>query len=178
MGSNLRPSNWTKVVGEDFLARAFELARRYAPEGTKLYYNDYSTDSPAKRPKIVKLLSSLIPEGNIDGYGFQMHHKVGTSMPNITRSVEEIAKLGLRLRVSELDVGAGGNTEKDFVKQADKYAEIMKLLIRYADQFEAVQVWGLTDTMSWRSSEFPLLFDGKFNPKPAFYAVAGAIEEK
>ena len=93
-------------------------------------------------------------------------------MKDITTCVERIAALGLRLRVSELDIGASSNTEKAFTAQAQKYAAVMKLLIRFSDQFEAVQVWGLNDQMSWRSREYPLLFDGNCNPKPAFWAVA------
>lgn len=169
----LRKSNWLTVVGEDYPSRAFEFARKYAPEGTLLYYNDYSTAYPGKRAGIVRLLNTLIPEGNIDGYGFQMHHSAGEpSMEMITKAVEEIAGLGLKLRVSELDVGVSGSSETSFMKQAEKYADIMKLMLRFSDQTEAVQVWGLTDTMSWRAREYPLLFDGKRNPKPAFYAVA------
>jgi endo-1,4-beta-xylanase len=47
----------------------------------------------------------------------------------------------------------------------------MKILLGHSDQVEAVQVWGVTDQMSWRSREYPLLFDAKMNPKPAFFAV-------
>ena len=119
------------------------------------------------------LLKSLMEDGNIDGYGFQMHHGLGQpSMQQITDSVERIAALGLRLRVSELDITVGSNTEDSFTRQAQKYAEIMRLLLAHADQFEAVQVWGLTDNMSWRASQYPLLFDAHRNPKPAFWAVA------
>ena len=173
-GTNaLRHSNWYNVVGEDFVARAFELARKYAPEGTLLYYNDYNTAIPGKLAGIMKLLNSLIEEGNIDGYGFQMHHSVGyPGMELILGCVSKIADLGLRLRVSELDIGVDNNSESSFTKQADKYARIMKLLIKYADQVEAVQVWGLTDAMSWRAANYPLLFDAAMNPKPAFFAVA------
>ena len=173
-GSNwLRNSNWRKIVGEDYPNRAYEYARKYAPEGTLLYYNDYNTSSPGKLNGIVKLLNSLIPEGNIDGYGFQMHHGVGfPSIDMIRTAVERIAALNIRLRVSELDVTVDNNTEASFNKQAKYYAEVMKILIAHSDQFEAVQVWGLTDLMSWRGSQFPLLFDGAGNPKPAFWAVA------
>lgn len=169
----LRASPWLRVVGEDYLARAFEFARKYAPEGTLLYYNDYNTAYFGKQNGIVKLLEALMAEGNIDGYGFQMHHGLGQpSMQQITDSVERIAALGLRLRVSELDITVGSNTEDSFTRQAQKYAEIMRLLLAHADQFEAVQVWGLTDNMSWRASQYPLLFDAHRNPKPAFWAVA------
>ena len=54
----------------------------------------------------------------------------------------------------------------------------MKIVIAHSDQFEAVQVWGLTDSMSWRGSQFPLLFDGRGNPKPAFWAVADPASVK
>jgi len=48
----------------------------------------------------------------------------------------------------------------------------MKLAIAHADQFEAVQIWGLSDNLSWRASQYPLLFNANRNPKPAFWAVA------
>ncbi|MBR6707195.1 MAG: endo-1,4-beta-xylanase, partial [Clostridia bacterium] len=169
----LRNSNWLKVVGDDFPNRAFEYARRYAPEGTLLYYNDYNTAMTGKLKGIVRLLNTLIPDGNIDGYGFQMHHRVGSpTLQQIRTSVDTIAALGLRLRVSELDVGVSNNNETSFKNQAKFYASIMKILNIYSEQVEAVQVWGLTDSMSWRRKEFPLLFDSQGNPKPAFWAVA------
>ena len=173
-GTNwLRKSNWLTVVGEDYPNRAYEIARKYAPEGTLLYYNDYNTAIAGKLKGIVRLLNSLIPEGNIDGYGFQMHHAATyPSIPQLRTAVETIAALGLRLRVSELDVTVGNNSEASFTMQAKYYADVMKIILDHADQFEAVQVWGLTDPMSWRGSQFPLLFDGNGNPKPAFWAVA------
>lgn len=173
-GSNwLRNSNWRKIIGDDYPNYAYAYARKYAPADVKLYYNDYNTALPAKLKGIVRLLNTLIPEGNIDGYGFQMHHNVSfPSIQQIKTAVETIAALNLRLRVSELDVTVSNNSEASFKKQAQYYADVMKILIAHADQFEAVQVWGLTDMMSWRGSQFPLLFDGKGNPKPAFWAVA------
>ena len=173
----LRSSPWLDTVGEDYLARAFELARKYAPEGTLLYYNDYNTAFLVKQNGIVKLLESLIAEGNIDGYGFQMHHAVATpTLAQITASVERIAALDLRLRVSELDVTVGDNGVDSFTRQAELYGGIMELVKRYADRFEAVQVWGITDNTSWRASQYPLLFDAHRNPKPAFWAVVQAGE--
>ena len=169
----LRESHWLSVVGEDYPNRAFELARKYAPEGTLLYYNDYNTAVPGKQRGILSLLNSLIPEGNIDGYGFQMHHGIDfPSAAQIRTAVDNVAKLDLRLRVSELDVRTDGNSESAFRRQAKYYADVMQILIDRSDRFEAVQVWGITDLMSWQSSYYPLLFDAHGNPKPAFWAVA------
>ena len=174
----LRKSNWYDIVGEDYVERAFELARRYAPEGTLLYYNDYNTAYPGKLKGILALLEKLIEEGNIDGYGFQMHHRVlEPGMTMLTNAVKAVAALNLRLRVSELDVGIKTYSEESLEKQAKKYAAVMRLMLQYADQTEAVQVWGLTDSMSYRSYEYPLLFDAKCKPKPAFQAVADPENE-
>ena len=88
--------------------------------------------------------------------------------------MEKIAGLGIKLRVSEMDIGITKYTESGLKAQADKYRAMMELMLRFADQTEAVQVWGVTDTMSWRSQSYPLLFDRAMNPKPAFYAVLEA----
>lgn len=174
----LRASNWTKVVGDDFVARAFEIARKYAPEGTLLYYNDYNTALEPKQTGIMNLLNGLIEEGNIDGYGFQMHHDVSfPSIAQIRKSVERVAATGLKLRVSELDVTVKSATDEAFEKQAAYYADVMKIILDYADQMEAVQVWGVTDDLSWRASQYPLLFDAAAQPKAAFWAVVQAKEE-
>ena len=122
---------------------------------------------------IEKLLKSIMAEGNIDGYGFQMHHSFTfPSIQQIQTAVDTIARLGIRLRVSELDVGISNNSASSLKKQAKYYAEVMKILVGHNEQFEAVQVWGLNDVMSWRSKDYPLLFDGSGTPKPAFWAVA------
>ena len=168
-------SKWTQVIGEDFISYAFAYARKYAAEGVLLYYNDYNTAYTGKLYGIVKLLNQLIPEGNIDGYGFQMHHSTGQpSNALITAAVEKIAGLGIKLRVSEMDIGITKYTDTGLQAQADKYRAMMELMLRFADQTEAVQVWGVTDNMSWRSQSYPLLFDRSLNPKPAFYAVLEA----
>ena len=171
--SNLRGSNWLKVIGQDYPARAFEYARKYAPEGTLLFYNDYNTTMEPKQTGIVNLLKTLIAEGNIDGYGFQMHIDADNpSNAKIENAVKRIAALGLKLRVSEMDVGIPNNSEASLANQAKKYADVMRILEQCADQLVAVQVWGVSDNVSWRSAKYPLLFDKNLQPKPAFWAVA------
>lgn len=165
----LRESNWTKVVGEDFVNRAFEIARKYAPEDTRLFYNDYNTPDPMKLAGIVRLLESLVADGNIDGYGLQGHYGSTTPLPSrIRAAMEQISALGLRLRISELDVAISDNSDVQQLTQAYRYKALFEIFLAYADQLDAVQVWGVTDDLSWKASEYPLLFDSKARPKPAF----------
>ena len=175
----LRESNWTKVVGQDFVNRAFEYARKYAREDMILCYNDYNTPQEPKLTGICNLLDSLIADGNIDGYGFQCHFSYNDPMIQTVRNaVEKIAAKGIKLRVSELDVGVTADTRQNQNLQAAYYKELFQLFMDHADQMEAVQVWGLTDDRSWRSEKFPLLFNKQMEPKPAFFAVVEAATEK
>ena len=168
----LRESKWYTIVGEDYVARAFEIARKHAPEGVLLFYNDYNTAILGKQNGIYKLVEQLMAEGNIDGYGFQMHHDIKfPSVQQIEASVKRFADTGLLLRVSELDITVPDDSEVSFARQAKMYGDIMKILAQYKDQMLAVQVWGVSDNLSWRASQYPLLFDGESNPKPAFWAL-------
>ncbi len=175
----LRNSLWAQVVGEDFIHRAFEFARKYAGEGTLLFYNDYNTDASYKQLGILRLVDSLIEDGTIDGYGFQSHYSVDyPTFERIQIAWTNFATRNLKdgspllLRVSELDVGIKENSEELLARQAKMYDKLFNLIYtKYADRLIAVQVWGSVDDLSWRADEYPLLFDSKSQPKPAFDAI-------
>jgi len=63
-------------------------------------------------------------------------------------------------------------------KLAVAYANLFKLFLKYKDNISRVTFWGVNDGQSWLNgfpvrgrTNYPLLFDRQFNPKPAFYAV-------
>lgn len=171
-GGKLRQSNWTEVVGGDFIERAFEIARKYAPEGTLLVYNDYNTATEPKLTGICDLLDRLVAEGNIDCYGFQAHLSESTPVPSKMRAaMERITAKGLKLRVSELDITISQSSDVFFKMQANRYKAIMEVFLEFKDSIEAVQVWGVCDDLSWHASQYPLLFDKYCQPKPAFDAL-------
>jgi endo-1,4-beta-xylanase len=168
----LRQSNWTNVVGDDFVLQAFRFARKYAPEGTLLFYNDYSTPYQPKLNGILKLLDELIAEDLADGYGMQCHYQMTTpTVSQVSAAIEKIVAKGLLIRVSEMDILVDGNTDALFAQQANRYAELMKVFLQYSDSILAVQTWGTLDNHSWKSDHYPLLFNKDLTPKPAFYAL-------
>jgi endo-1,4-beta-xylanase len=172
----MRASNWTKVAGEDFVLQAFRFARKYAPEGVKLYYNDYSTPYEPKLTGILSLLAPLVQEGTIDGYGFQCHYQLNTpGLRQLQNAMDKVIALGLPLRMSEMDILIDKNSEENLQLQARRYGAILELFRTYKDHIEAVHTWGVTDNLSWKASQFPLLFDGQGKPKPAFYAVVDPL---
>ena len=44
----LRNSPWRKIIGDDYIAKAFEFAHEADPQA-ELYYNDYALENEAKR---------------------------------------------------------------------------------------------------------------------------------
>jgi len=172
----LRESTWTRIVGQDFVNQAFSFARKHAPRGMALYYNDYSTPYQPKLDGILRLLASLQEEGSIDGHGFQCHYHLHTpSMEQLKTAMDKVIALGLRLRMSEMDILVDAASDENFERQAKRYGEILALFRDYAEHIDAVHTWGVTDNYSWKASQFPLLFDGQGQPKPAFYAVAEPV---
>ncbi len=61
---------------------------------------------------------------------------------------------------------------------AKRYADIFNIFMKHHDVLERVTFWGIHDGYSWKNNwpirgrtNYPLLFDRNYQPKPAFYAV-------
>lgn len=191
---NLRPSNWSRIVGPEFLTLAFKYAREADPD-VKLYYNDYNIEQGAvadtgKHKASMALLKRLIKDGApIDGVGIQGHWHLDTNLADVEKAIENYASLGLKVSITELDVtatgtnsgampGAGGGRRgqatvgpEGFKQQAAVYAKLFDIFNRHADVVERVTFWGISDRRSWRSGQLPLVFDRELQPKPAFEAL-------
>jgi GH35 family endo-1,4-beta-xylanase len=55
----LRETPWRAIIGDDYIARAFEFAHRADPEAV-LYYNDFNLYKPQKRAGAVTLVRQLL----------------------------------------------------------------------------------------------------------------------
>ena len=169
--------NWYKTVGPDYVEKAFEYARRYARPDVLLCYNDYSTPYYPKLNGILNLLETLVAQGNIDCYGFQAHYESGQpGVSAVENAIRKIIALGLRLRVSEMDIKINTDGPASLQAQAKMYKELMDLFVRYDRFFIAVQTWGGTDDVSWLNGKYPLPFGPYGRPKPAFWAMVGQEE--
>jgi endo-1,4-beta-xylanase len=194
-GTNiLRSSLWTQIVGDDFIAKAFQYAHEADPDAI-LRYNDYGLENPAKRRKLISLIKSLqeqkIP---VMAIGSQTHINVNTTFDAIDRELTEIETLGLPIHITELDVnsaqggqrGMGGDlanvgaaTQGGIVSEADRrqteaYAGLFRALVKHKKSVKVVTFWGVNDGVSWLRNARPLLFDANDQPKPAFSAVIRA----
>lgn len=172
----LRQSPWMKIIGEDYLAKAFEFAHEADPKA-QLYYNDYSLENEAKRNGAIELIKKLKALGvPIVAVGLQGHDKM--DWPTVEQqdaTITAFAKLGIKVNITELDIdvlppaaqnrGADitlnvelqaklnpyANGLPDSVQQAlaKRYADLFGVFVRHRDVIERVTFWGVTDGDSW-----------------------------
>lgn len=175
----MRQSLWYKTVGEDYIQKAFEFARKYAPEGVKLFYNDYNSFQKKKQEDILAFLKPIAEAGNIDGVGMQSH--VGTWM-NINEYANALQRyhdeLGVEINITELDIGAdkSDNWEE---KQGKCFGDFMAKIIELRKSgvpITSLTLWGISDSLSWKASDRPLVFRDDLSRKPAFDAMIDAAK--
>lgn len=190
-----RPTQWYKLLGEEYIAKAFEYAHETDPDAL-LFYNDFDTEKPAKRDHIYTMLKGLLAKGvPIHGVGLQGHWSIYDDLTavGLSESIERFASLGLAVQITELDVSvypkdwnrrqrrASDTTaftpEKEQL-QADKYKMIFEVLRKHKAQVSGVTFWNISDRHSWLDTfpikgrkDFPLLFDQEYKPKKAFWEV-------
>lgn len=172
-------SGWTQIWGDNsFIETAFTFARKYAPKGCKLYYNDFNEYMTQKMDAIIAMAEDLKAKGLIDGIGMQSHLDVRSgsdAFPSVSMyeaAVAKYAETGLDIQITELDATVN---DENFEAQATYYKGIMDVAVKYAKHISAVVIWGTTDDRSWRSSKTPLLFNGDFTAKPAYYEIVKGI---
>lgn len=169
-------SAWVKVYGDQsYIPLAFEFAKKYAPAGCKLFYNDYNEYSPNKQAYIISdILKPLIEKDLIDGVGMQSHISMSYPSIDLYRSaMQQYADLGLEIQVTELDISEKSNAYADQLALAQRYQDVFKMYKEMKDSgvnLSAVVIWGITDSTSWIGG-YPLLFDKDYQAKPSYYAV-------
>jgi endo-1,4-beta-xylanase len=191
-------SRWVRVLGVDFIAKAFEYAHEADPDAI-LRYNDYSIENPAKRKRLVMLIKYLQSRNvPVMAIGSQTHANLVWPEPDLEDDfLTEVSRLGLPVHISELDVngsragqknqsaditpngqdsGGGQPVASDEIRMAQQYENLFKVFLKHRDTVKLVTFWGVTDADSWRRSGHPLLFDGNWQPKLAFHAVINTAE--
>ncbi|MCR5729754.1 MAG: endo-1,4-beta-xylanase [Ruminococcus sp.] len=184
--SGSEKSAWVQVFGDNsFIEPAFTFARKYAPKGCKLYYNDYN-EYMSKIDTIISMAKELNAKGVLDGIGLQSHldarDKSTSAFPTVDmydKALDKYAATGLDIQITELDATVDQNDPSKYIDyQQEYYKGIMDSIVKHKDAISAVVFWGVTDDASWRAKQLPLLFDANYKAKPAYYGVVGDREEK
>jgi endo-1,4-beta-xylanase len=179
-GSALRDTVFRQKLGDRYIADAFRTARAADPSAL-LFYNDYGGEgSGVKSDRIYALLQELLANGvPIDGVGLQMHIGAGSRPSDgaIAANMRRLAALGLIVHISEMDVrinGIAGSEPMRLEAQRTTYQDVVRVCV-LEPRCEAVTFWGFTDAHTWLSGDRPLLFDTRYQPKPAYDGVLEAL---
>ncbi|MGD0253503.1 MAG: endo-1,4-beta-xylanase [Verrucomicrobiota bacterium] len=175
-GGRLRQSPWLKIIGEDYIAKAFEFAHEADPKA-QLYYNDYLLENTSKRLGAIALIKKLQSQGiPIAGVGLQGHYKLNwPSTTQLDETIEAFSKLGVKVDITELDMdmlppatrSQAADITMNFALQAklnpytnglpesvqqniaQRYADLFAVLVKHHKDVNRVTFWGVTDADSW-----------------------------
>ncbi|UWZ84488.1 endo-1,4-beta-xylanase [Occallatibacter riparius] len=171
----LRQSPWMKIIGEDYIVKAFQYTHEADPS-VQLTYNDYNLETPAKRKGAIEIVKKLKAAGvPVAIVGNQAHlHLDGATAADEDAMVTELAAAGVKVAITELDIdvlpSAWGHTAdvslnikenpklnpypnglpEDVQQQlAKRYADLFAVWWKHRDAVTRVTLWGVTDAGSW-----------------------------
>lgn len=198
-GSN---SMWWRVYkSNEFIINAFKYANKYAPKNVELYYNDFGETDNTKCEGIVKLINDVkSADGTrLDAFGMQAHYNVdGFSAAQFKSVAKKYAQAAGKVQLTELDFkasstydGTAATKESEYTKMAychKNLYEAIKALKKEGANVSGITVWGVIEPNSWLhsqsnlgggasgSAQCPLLFDGNYKAKPAYWAYVDATK--
>ena len=197
-------SSWWHVYeSNEFIINAFKYANKYAPENVELYYNDFGETDNTKSEGIVKLINDVkSADGTrLDAFGMQAHYNVdGFSAAQFKSVAKKYAAAAGKVQLTELDFkasstydGTAATKESEYTKMAychKNLYEAIKALKKEGTNVSGLTVWGVIEPNSWLhsqsdlgggasgSAQCPLLFDGNYKAKPAYWAYVDASQLK
>ena len=195
-------SSWWHVYeSNEFIINAFKYANKYAPKDVELYYNDFGETDNTKCEGIVKLINDVkSAEGTrLDALGMQAHYNVdGFSAAQFKSVAKKYAAAAGKVQLTELDFkasstydGTAATKESEYTKMAychKNLYEAIKALKKEGTNVSGLTVWGVIEPNSWLhsqsnlgggasgSAQCPLLFDGNYKAKPAYWAYVDATK--
>lgn len=179
-GYTLRPTVWSRAIGDDYIDSAFVYARRADPSAV-LYLNDYGVElqGTAKAAAFYNLISHLRQKNiPVDGAGIQCHFSVNqVDSVKLDHTIRRFGEAGIKCIITELDMGIPSTSAQNLEEQARCYRVITDIMLNN-DNCPSMLIWGVKDNDSWRSSSNPLLYDASQSRKPAWYAVRSALRHR
>jgi endo-1,4-beta-xylanase len=181
-----------QVLGKSYIDVALQAARQYAPPGTKLFINDYSTTDPQKLACLVQVVGDLRSRGiPIDAVGHEMHNAINyPSVASMENAIDTVHSMfpGLDQQVTELDVSVynAGDIQSNYganvppavlAEQGWLYYQYFELFRAEKNALTGVTIWGMADDDTWLDSfpvnrtDYPLPFDMNLQAKPAYWGI-------
>lgn len=155
-------SNDLYGTGWDWIIKAFELARNYFPDSTKLMINDYSiVNDNGATTNYLNIINLLLERDLIDGIGVQGHaFSTRGSVATMKNNLDRLAATGLPIQVCELDID--GPTDE---VQLQDYQRIFPTFWEHPG-VQGITLWGWRPGL-WRNAQGAYLIDQPGAERPA-----------
>jgi len=175
----MRPSLWHKIIGDDYIAKAFEFAHEADPAAL-LLYNDYSIENPAKRAGADALIRKLkAQDAPITSVGLQGHYSLDfPGLDALGDTIATFGDMGLKVPMTELDIDVLPpatreqtaevtlNVQQDPTlnpyaeglpaamqqRLAERYAELFRIFVKHRGVVDRVSFWGVSDGDNWKNN--------------------------
>jgi endo-1,4-beta-xylanase len=172
----MRQSPWLKIIGDDYIEKAFTYAHEADPQA-QLTYNDYNLENEPKRNGAIALVKKLQAEGiPITTVGIQDHdHLNWPSTDQEDAAISAFGALGLKVAITEFDINVLPNAGRqptadvtlsiaqnkalnpyadglpDSIQQqlAARYADLFRVFLKHRGVVTRVTFWNVTDGDSW-----------------------------
>jgi endo-1,4-beta-xylanase len=176
-GTGLNPNYFFQLLGPDYIADAFRIAHAADP-AAKLFINESLVEyQTVKRQELYDLVSGLVADGvPIDGVGLELHLLNGAPQPGVIADmVQAYRALGLEVAITEMDAVLHADDADPLQAQADTYSQVISEALRAG--VRDISFWGFTDKYNfWGPTSGPLLFDERYEKKPAYWAVLNELQ--
>jgi endo-1,4-beta-xylanase len=190
---------WYDRIGEDYIALALQWAHEEDPDAVLIFNadnNQASLDegSAAVVERMLAMVTRLKQKNvPLDAVGMQMHLLLPWNSPSLPQkeqvieTMQRFGALGVRVYVTEFDFnlhGQRGSQNEQLALQARLYANMLSACME-SGVCDSFSTWGVSDADSWITCSqpaclnlpdaAPLLFDARYQPKPAYFAVQAVL---
>ena len=169
---------WDRLGWDEFV-QTFQLARQADPKA-QLCYNDFNwteeaSAGTAPRRRGMEILRQALAKGApIDVIGIQCHVGVPlTPVKRVLEIVDEIAKLGKPIEVTEFDIGGVDDPQQ----HAQYTADYLTAMFSHP-KLQGFILWGFWEGAHWRAREGAAMVKRDWTPTPTLQAWEGLVKGK
>ena len=181
-----------KVLGPSYIDIAFKAAKQYAPAGTKLFINDYSTTDPSRLACLVNVCRSFAleafrstPSGmrcttqSISDRPSRWSTAINTVHDHFPDLDQQVTELDMSVyNAGDITSNYGNNIPPSVLAEQgwlyEQYFDVFRLL---KGKLSAVTFWGMADDDTWLDgfpvtrTDYPLPFNMQLQAKPAYWGI-------
>lgn len=177
-----------RAIGPDWIEKALQYAHEADPN-TPLLLNEYGVErgpagNKAKWEQFYGMVKGLqerkVP---IHAVGFQGYFELDTKMNDLADAMRRFQAIGIKVHLTEVAVRVHARSPSPDTLQAQgtKFREILRTCLD-APNCELMTIFGVTDKLHWLvlsgQAEAPVIFDGNYNPKPAYGSLLAELKSR